>query len=152
MIKIDLVLESLNSLTAHVAKLEQIRPVSLETWKTDIENYWAVLHGLQIAIQHVIDIGNHILAGQNLAAPADYKDALLELGRNRVIPTEFAEKISGMAGMRNIIAHRYLGVDPQKVFSAIHDDLDDFKVFVDHIYDYLNREGFLPDERQSPGE
>ena len=143
MIKSDAVIESLKSLSVYVAKLEELRPASLEVWKTDLENYWAVLHGLQIAVQHVIDIGNHILSGQNLAAPTDYKETLLELGRNKVIPMPFAEKISGMAGLRNVIVHRYLGVDPEKVFNAVHNDLDDFKIFSDYIYDYLKREGHL---------
>ena len=120
----------------------------MERWKTDIENYWAITHGLQLAIQVLIDASNHILSGANLAAPPDYKEALLEMGRNRVLPMAFAEKISGMAGMRNIIIHRYLGVDPQKVFEAVHNDLDDFNVFAEHIYDYLRREGYVtpPDE------
>ena len=144
MLKIDVVLELLHALNLYVAKLEELRPDSLEMWKTDLENYWAILHGLQVAIQLVVDISNHILSAGSLAAPADYKAALLELGRNRILPTEFADKISGMAGMRNIIVHRYLGIDPQKVFMVVHDDLDDFKTFADYIYDYLRREGYLP--------
>ena len=149
MLKIDTLIELLKSLEVHVAKIEELRPDSLEVWKTDLENYWAILHGLQIAIQHVIDISNHIFAGQNLASPADFKETLLELGRNKVIPISFAEKISGMAGLRNIIVHRYLGVDPEKVFNLIQNDLDDFKAFSNYIYDYFRREGHLPASRPS---
>ncbi len=148
MLKVDILLELLRSLDAHVNTLEKLRPASMEVWKEDIENYWAVLHGLQLAIQHVIDISAHILAGQNLSSPADYREALSELGRHKIIPVTFAEKIEGMAGLRNILVHRYLGVDPQKVFKAVDSDLDDFRTFIAYIEGYLRREGHLPSEEQ----
>ena len=148
MLKLKIILGLLNSLEVYIAKLESIKPTSIDDWKVDFENYWAVSHGLQIAVQHVTDISAHILAAQNLAAPSDYKEALLELGRNKIVPTDFAEKISGMAGFRNIVVHQYLGVDPQKVFDIIQNDLPDFGAFAGYIYDYLRREGHLPSEDQ----
>ncbi len=143
MIDSEVVLSMLSALRVYVGKIEKMRPASIAAWKDDEENYWAVLHLLQLVIQLVIDLSNHILSGDNLAAPEDYKTSLLELGRNKVVPSDFADKISGMAGMRNIIIHRYVGVDPEKVFNAVHNDLDDFRKFADYIYDYLNSKGYL---------
>lgn len=143
MLKIEVVIELLHSLEEYTDQLEKLRPIEATAWETNVENYWAILHGLQIAIQHVIDIGGHILAGEGLASPSDQKAVLSELGRHRILPTDFAEKIIGMAGFRNLIVHRYGGLDPDKVFAVLTSDLDDFRRFSEFVYTYLRRRGYL---------
>ena len=140
----------MRSLASYVAKLKLLQPTSADFWDEDFANYWAVLHGLQLAAQHVIDIANHILAAQSLAAPSDYKEAIVELGRNHILPMDFATQISEMAGFRNVVVHRYLTVDPLRVLNILQNHLDDFNVFSEHIYDYLRREGHLPQSESKP--
>jgi len=143
MLKVHVILNLLSSLEHYLAHLETLTPDSLDTWSTDFTGYWAALHGLQMAVQHIVDIGAHILVAQNLATPADYRETLLELGRNGIIPLSFAERISPMAGFRNVIVHQYLGVDPAKVLDIMQNHLDDFRKFSEYIIEYLQREGFL---------
>lgn len=118
---------------------------TLRELAADTFMYWGILHGLQIAVQHIVDISSHILASQQLAVPQSYKEIIFEMGRNKVIPYEFAERIDGMAGFRNVVVHQYLSVDPQLVWNVLKNHLDDFTLFSDHIYDYLEREGLLGD-------
>lgn len=142
-LKVETLLELLRSLEVYVQKLEQMRPASARVWETNLENYWAVLHGLQIAVQHVLDIGTHILSAENLASPADYADVIVELGRNRIIPLEFAEKIKNMAGFRNLLVHGYIELNPDRVFRLVHADLEDFRRFSTYIYTYLQEKGLV---------
>lgn len=143
MLKTEIVIELLHSLEAYTDQLEKLRPAGAAVWEADVENYWAVLHGLQIGIQHVIDIGSHILSGEELASPSDQKAVLIELGRHGIIPPAFSEKISGMAGFRNLLVHRYLGLDPGKVFVILDSELDDFRRFSEYVYLYLRGRGYL---------
>ncbi|MBM3238699.1 DUF86 domain-containing protein [Candidatus Poribacteria bacterium] len=59
------------------------------------------------------------------------------LGRHGVIPEGFAQKISGMAGFRNIIVHRYFKVDAELVYQNLREGVDDFEQFSQYITDYL---------------
>ncbi|NUM44361.1 MAG: DUF86 domain-containing protein [Anaerolineales bacterium] len=142
-IKVEIILGLLESLGKYARQLKEMRPTSLRQLADDTLRYWAVLHGLQITVQHLVDIGEHILTSQNLAVPETYKDIIIELGRNKIIPYEFAERIKGMAGLRNVIVHRYLSVDPDLIWNILTNHLDDFKTFSVYIYDYLEREGLL---------
>ena len=74
---------------------------------------------------------------------ADYKEAILSLGKHGVLPTEFAERISKMSGFRNILVHEYLTVDPLKVHAALQDGLEDLKAFIVYVTDFMRREGHL---------
>jgi uncharacterized protein YutE (UPF0331/DUF86 family) len=73
----------------------------------------------------------------------DYKGAVLSLGRHDVLPAEFAEKISGLAGFRNVLVHEYLTVDPLRIQEALQEGLDDLKAFIVYITDFLRQEGYL---------
>ena len=91
---------------------------------------------LYLAIQDLLDIGAHIISAQALGVPADYRDVIATLGNNDVIPTEFARRIEGMAGFRNILEHDYVKLDLQKVFENFQ-RLDDFRQFARHIVDFV---------------
>jgi len=145
-IKVEIILGLLESLGKYARQLKEMRPATLRELADDTLRYWAVLHGLQIAVQHLVDIGEHILTSQNLAVPETYKEIIIEMGRNKIIPYEFAERIKGMAGLRNVIVHRYLSVDPDLIWYILTHHLDDFNTFSVYIYDYFEREGLLGDK------
>jgi hypothetical protein len=52
MIKASVVIGLLKSLETYVTRLESLKPASLNEWNQDFTNYWAALHGLQVAVQH----------------------------------------------------------------------------------------------------
>jgi uncharacterized protein YutE (UPF0331/DUF86 family) len=62
---------------------------------------------------------------------------LLALGRHGIVPAELADRIQGMAGLRNILVHRYFKVDPEKVYQHLQQDLGDFAAFVRHVRDWM---------------
>ncbi|MFQ6058747.1 MAG: DUF86 domain-containing protein [Anaerolineae bacterium] len=143
MVKPATVIKLLESLSEHIELLRPAQGLTLAELTGDPLRYGGVLHYLQLAIQHVTDIGAHLLAGSGRAVPDDYREIILKLGRHRIIPYEFAERIAPMAGFRNILVHEYLTVDPTIVYDNLQHGLADFELFIEHIYDFLRREGYI---------
>lgn len=133
----SLVLAYVTALRAYVKRLTAFQQYSYDEFESDEAIYWAVEHGLQMAIQCVIDIGSHLLASQELARPEDYQQTILALGEHGVVPKEFAHRIAKMAGFRNILVHMYLGVDLKTVYDILQKNLSDFTEFANYIGDYL---------------
>lgn len=48
-----------------------------------------------------------------------------------------ADKIKGMAGLRNILVHDYLRVDLEKLIEFVRFRLEDFLVFMRVVREYL---------------
>jgi uncharacterized protein YutE (UPF0331/DUF86 family) len=99
---------------------------------------------LQTSVEHVTDIGAHLLSGDNLAVPENHYQIIKSMGQMGVLPHEFAERIAPMARFRNIVVHHYLTIDPLEVEKILKNHLDDFSQFIEHIYNYLHRKGYLP--------
>lgn len=143
MIKPDVILELLESLREYVKLLRSAQSESLASVTADPIRYNGIIHLLQLCVEHVTDIGAHILAGSGLEMPDEYRDIIIKLGQHGIIPRDFAERIAPMAGFRNIVVHRYLTVDPAQVYAHLQHGLDDFERFIVHIYEHLQREGHI---------
>jgi len=63
-------------------------------------------------------------------------DLSLEHG---VLPTDFAERFTGIAGFRNVLTELYVDVDPVKVYEHLQRDPDDIRFFARCIVEYLER-------------
>ena len=105
--------------------------------------YGGVLHYLQLASQAVMDVSAHLQIELGLGRVTDYTDAVLSLGKHDVLPEEFVERISGLAGFRNVLVHEYLTVDPMQVHQVLQHGVEDLKRFIVYITDFLQREGYI---------
>ncbi len=60
----------LHALEQHSAELERLAAtLSHSTFEAELGTQWMVEHGLQLAIECVLDIGNHLIAGEELGSP-----------------------------------------------------------------------------------
>jgi uncharacterized protein YutE (UPF0331/DUF86 family) len=143
-VRTEVVIQRLRSLQEYALRLRAYQALSEERLVTDHTSYWAVQRGLQVAIQHVTDIGAHLLAGMGMGTASDYRDIILDLGRHSILPLEFARRISGMAGFRNILVHQYLDLDPGEVYRNLQMGPDDFEAFVDYVLAFLQQGGYMP--------
>ena len=87
--------ERLTILKGYVADLKKLRPISFDEFCINTEKQFAVRYALQLAIQTVLDMGAHLLAGMDRPAPAEYRDIIIELGASGVLPSDFSKKICG---------------------------------------------------------
>jgi uncharacterized protein YutE (UPF0331/DUF86 family) len=141
MIHREVIDRHLKDLEKMVAALQLHQSKSLDELRADQLVSLAVEHALQRAIQNLLDIGMHLLSGAGINDWDDYRGAILKLGETGVLPPAFAEHISGMAGLRNILVHGYLEIDIEKVWDILHHRLDDFRTFARHVVEYLEGKG-----------
>lgn len=120
-------------------KLKPVSAVSLKEFLEDTVSQDIAERNLQIAIQVCLDIGTHIISALGLEHPQDYKDIFPILGKEGIIPDEFASKITSMAGFRNILVHDYLKIDLNRVYSNLQ-RLEDFSQFARHISEFVQKE------------
>lgn len=94
---------------------------------------------LHLAIQCMLDIGNHIIADQEAGRPEEYRDIFEILGKTGVLTHEFADSLKPLAGLRNILVHDYLEVDRKEIYQLLQEALADVEEFTKRIVDYLER-------------
>ena len=146
MVRSDIIQSRIVALGEYLDLLRACRDRPLVDLLADVREYHATLYELQMACQIVIDISSHILLADFARRVDRYRDVILGLGSEGVLPTEFAQRISGVAGFRNILIHEYLIVDPQRVYQMLQTGLDDLSQFGEYISVYLRQTGSTEDQ------
>lgn len=120
-------------------KLKEIIKEGKNKFVSDYKNYNTALRLLQISIEAMIDIGNHIIARKSLGNPEDYAGIFEILQKNNIIEDSDLEKFSKMVKFRNRLVHIYLDVNLEEVYDIINNNLDDFFLFIRRISQYIDK-------------
>ena len=95
-----------------------------------------------MAIESCLNIGNRLISLYQFKKPVDtpetYADIFIGMERIGVVDDVFCQRLVKMAKFRNRMVHLYGEIDKETLYSFIHDDLDDFKLFEQKVVEYLN--------------
>lgn len=139
----DRVKAYLSQLDVSVRKLTQLRRgvESLEDFTANEDRRDLMIHHLRIALECVLDICRHFLAVKGVSLQELETTNLIELaGTRELLPAAFANRVRGMAGMRNAIVYAYVHLDHRAIHEMIVRRLSDFDEFGRRVLSYLERE------------
>lgn len=85
---------------------------------------------LQIAVQCAIDVAVHVVAEDTARTPEDYGNAFAILGEEGMLAAALVDRLRLAAGMRNVLVHGYVEIDPEIVWTTL-DRLDDLRAFAE---------------------
>jgi uncharacterized protein YutE (UPF0331/DUF86 family) len=128
-----LIAKRLRKLREYVRLLRILRGRPLEEFIEDPFVIGNVERYLQLAIQVVLDICNHIVADDRLGAVEEYRDTIRLLGQNGYLQPGLVQRLTPMAGLRNILVHDYMDVDRNRIHALLQDCLEDFEQFATQI-------------------
>jgi uncharacterized protein YutE (UPF0331/DUF86 family) len=129
--------QRLHLLEGYVQQLHSYRQHTLDEVRGDMGLTWAIEHGLQLSIQCVIDVCHYLVAALALGAPATSQEAIELLRDAGIFPAAFTPTLVQMVRFRNILVHVYTQVDVGRVYENLHDHLDDFGQFAQHVLHFL---------------
>lgn len=128
--------EKLNTLKEYLGILKGFGMVTVEDLNKDPIKRGAIERYLQLSAEVVIDIAGQLIAELGFRTPNDYKESILILGEEKILPDEFAKEFSAVASFRNILVHEYLDIDYNKVVENLN-HLEDFEKFSQAVAKYL---------------
>jgi uncharacterized protein YutE (UPF0331/DUF86 family) len=109
----------LSVLEEAVMNLEQLKALSKEDFWGDFRNYGAAERFLQIAIEMLSDVGNHVIASRNLGAVDTMTDVPCRLNEHKLISTVLCDEWIKMVGFRNIIVHDYVILNRSIMYDVV---------------------------------
>ncbi|HBY21622.1 MAG: hypothetical protein A2Y24_05465 [Clostridiales bacterium GWE2_32_10] len=132
-VDIDKVTEKLSHIEDNVKKLEDMRCFSEEQFLEDYRNPGSAKYFLQVAIEAMIDITNHIIARNRLGKAETNKELFKILADNNIIDKKMVTNYSDMTKFRNKVVHLYNEIDDKQIYKILKFKLEDFYIFLDEI-------------------
>ena len=122
----------LDELSERLARLAPLRVRPKTEFMSDPYLRDIVERNLEVAAQCCIDICHRIITLVGAQKPRSYYEAFLRMGVLGVLPPDFAGRLAPIAGLRNILIHKYLTVDWDEVYTNLA-KLDDLSHFANLI-------------------
>lgn len=137
MVDKEVVLNRIKHLEDNINYLEKIKKYDQKTFSSTQDIYYRFERALHLAVEAVLDLGNHLIADQNLETPDSNRDIFRILFENQIIDSELKESLIKMAGFRNILVHDYLDLDRELEYEIIKNNIVDIKEFMKVVLEYL---------------
>ena len=134
------ILDHLRELNESLKDWERYQAISLEELHTDRDKRNMVLHALLISIQSAVDIANHIIAEKGFRKPSTYRESFEILYEEGIISENLSDKLSDLAGFRNVLVHIYLQLDIDAVYEILQHDFIALKDFESVVKRLLQKE------------
>lgn len=103
--------------------LESVQGYDIDRFVRDPFIHGTAERNLHLAIECLLDIGNHVISDRGYPKPETYADIFRILAERGVIPGALYEELAGMAAFRNVLVHDYLRLDRKRVYQILCEKL-----------------------------
>lgn len=127
LVRAEVLRKRLNRLSECLNILRRLQRYEAEEFLGEPERYGSAERFLQLAIEAVTDMGNHLIADLDLGEVNWYSDIPRILAEKGYIGKDLEEKWLRMLGFRNVLVHEYLDVDRRIVYEVLQHGLEDLE-------------------------
>ncbi len=129
MVKPEVLRKRLNKLDEYIAILRTLQRYSYADFAANPQCYGSAERFLQLAIEALTDMGNHVIADDNLGNVNWHSDIPNILHSGGLITDEQRETWIRMIGFRNALVHDYVDIDRHVVYDVLQNRLDEIHAF-----------------------
>lgn len=137
MVDTEVVNNKLIKLEEYIKDLNEYQDIEATKYKEDkiLQRY--LERTLHLAIESILDIGNHIISDERLGSPNNNADIIRILSKNDIIKQN-KDRYIQMAKFRNVIVHDYTDIDEDIVLNILKNGLNDLKEIFKWYKDYVS--------------
>ncbi|MDP2277686.1 MAG: DUF86 domain-containing protein [Nitrospirota bacterium] len=139
MIDKQLVEKKLRKIEEFLRELKGTEVKDIEEFKNNIIIKRFIERNLELAIEQMVDICRHFVAGMGLREPETYADCFSILSESRIIPEAGADTFKAMVRFRNILIHIYDTIDDSITYGIYKKHLQDFTAFISVVREFLRK-------------
>jgi len=126
-VRAEIIRKRMNRLDEYLTILKKLKQYSFKEFTENPERYGSAERFLHLAIETVIDMGNHVIADSELGVVNWYSDIPKILAEKEFISSELEEKWISMIGFRNTLVHEYIDIDRKIVFDVLQNNIKDLE-------------------------
>ena len=127
MVKANIIHKRLTKLDEYLTFLQQAQQHKREAFLSNPQLYGSTERFLHLAIECLIDMGNHVVADDESGEVNWYGDIPRILAEHGYIDMETESTWISMIGFRNVLVHQYTDIDRTIVYDVLHNQLGAFQ-------------------------
>ena len=133
MTNLSVIENKISSIKKYLGIVKRYKAYSREEIENNVDIKGAIERYLYLVAQATIDLAEAVISYKNLRKPSTMAESFYILEENSLISKDLTQKMVGMTGFRNAIAHDYDKINYDLVYKIIHQDTKDIENFIDII-------------------
>ena len=117
----------------NLAKLQELSKLDENEFISDFRNIESSKHLLQVSVECMIDICEHIVAKKRLGTPDTAAECIRMVFSSGYVSNINVETYITMTKFRNRIVHLYHDLDENEIYQILRNNLSDFSLFIKDI-------------------
>ncbi|EEG79084.1 type VII toxin-antitoxin system HepT family RNase toxin [Dethiobacter alkaliphilus] len=133
MVNKDVLRKKVQYIEANLEKLAYLKQLSSQEFIEDFRNIETAKHLLQVSIEAMLDISNHIIARNRWGTPDKSADSIRLLREKGYFSEAEEELFTKMIKFRNRVVDLYHDINEKEVYKILQENLQDFSRFLKSI-------------------
>ncbi|HBE78007.1 MAG TPA: DUF86 domain-containing protein [Firmicutes bacterium] len=133
MVNRDKIRQKLATIEANLRKLQFLKNLPSDDFLGDFRNVESAKHLLQVSIENMSDICDHIIAKHRLGTPASQAESFRMMSENGFLDPANLQRYLLMTKFRNKVVHLYFEIQDTEIYKILQTDLEDFNTFITEI-------------------
>lgn len=133
MVDKDIMRRKLSFLDLKLQNLETLKLMERQGFLASFQAVDAAKYNLQVCIEALIDVSNHVVARERWGIPSTSAEAVKLLIKHEVLSKDKELSLVQMVKFRNRIVHLYQEVDDAEIYRILQENLDDIKGFMQAV-------------------
>lgn len=141
MLNKDLIKTKIRSIQEYLLEIEQILSLPKEQIISNVEKLRTLERNFQLIVDAMLDINIHFIRELEFGSPDDLKSTFVILAEGKILSFDFAQKISPVVGLRNMLVHGYEKIDKALFIDSFQKNRQDFDEYLRLINSFLEKTG-----------
>jgi len=133
MVDKDIIQRKLSFIDLKLGNLETLKRMERHDFLASFQAVDAAKYNLQVCIEALIDVSNHVVARERWGIPSTSAEAVRIIIQHGVLAKEKELSLVQMVKFRNRIVHLYQEVDDSEIYRILQENLDDIKGFIQAV-------------------
>jgi uncharacterized protein YutE (UPF0331/DUF86 family) len=133
MVNPDKIRDKIQFIQRNLGKLQQINKKSQLEFLQDPFMLDAATRLLQISIEAVLDISQHIVSRKHLGIPKTYRESVELLAKSGILSKKKLPNLINMIKFRNRAVHLYDDISGEEIYKIIQYHLSEFEDFISSV-------------------
>lgn len=133
MTNISVIENKISQINKYLNILEKYREYTKDEIVSSVDLKGTVERYLYLAVQTAIDLAEAVISYKKLRKPTTMGESFTILKEENIIEKELENKLIGMVGFRNILAHEYEDIDYDILYDVLIKKTKDIKDFTARV-------------------
>ena len=133
MVDKDIIQRKLLFIDLRLRNLETLKLMERQEFLASFQAIDAAKYNLQVCIEALIDVSNHVVARERWGIPSTSTEAVKLMIQHGVLDKDKELSLVQMVKFRNRIVHLYQEVDDSEIYRILQENLDDIKGFIQAV-------------------